>query len=500
MDIIYQNPYRVVGVLAAATEREIQRQRSKIEAYSKIGKEIKSDFDFDFADPVIRDEAAVAKALSSLEQSQDKVTYALFWFLNYNSVDDIAINHLKSGNKAKSYYIWQRVTSEKDINENNFSAFNNISTLYLMSDDMKKVELGVELKLRLINSSFFKYFTNKVADQTFIFNKIKQQEVFIDLVLSYLRDHILEDDEILDFFSSCNKDAKRYIIQKLTQKEIYEIETLLEHNATQRKSEPDLAFLYGSALYSESKEQLSYLKSILGADDLNYKMIADRVAQEIMQCADDYFERQDDPHSKELSETILNLLDQAVAVVAGSQLIEKINNNIQQIKQLAAEGPMLAAFEEMDKNLKSIEVSSVSIDEIAAVLTMCKKNLSVIKNSPGVNDEMYFNLSSSVVMRVLNLLIGIVNESQTNLAGNHYKLELFKITIPKAFNVMVSLRLLAMNNETKAWYLKNYTTIKELNEHAGQVGKQNSGSGETSNAGTIIFWVVIVIVVLFLIN
>lgn len=500
MDIIYQNPYRVVGVLAAATEREIQRQKSKIEAYSKIGKEIKSDFDF--AEPVIRDEAAVAKALSSLEQSQDKVTYALFWFLNYNSIDNIAINHLKSGNRAKSYYIWQRVTSEKEINENNFSAFNNISTLYLMSDDMKKVELGVELKLRLINSDFFKCFTNKVADQTFIFDKIKQQEVFIDLVLSYLRDHILEDEEILDFFSRCNKDAKRYIIKKLTQKEIYEIETLLERNATQRKSEPDLAFLYGFALYSESKEKLSYLISILGADDFNYKMIADRVAQEIMQCADDYFERQDDPHSKELSETMLGLLDQAVVVAASSQLIEKINNKTQQIKQLAAEGPMLAAFEEMDKNLKSIEVSSVSVDKIAAVLTMCKKNLSVIKNTPGVNDEMYSNLSSSVVMRVLNVLIGIVNELQTNLAGNHYKIELFKITIPKAFNVVFSLRLLAMNNETKAWYIRNYTTIKELNEHAEQISSQSisSGSNESSNAGAIIFWIAIVVFVLFLIN
>ena len=498
MDIIYQNPYRVIGILAAATEREIQRQKTKIEAYSKVGKEIKSDFDFDLDESVVRDEVAVAKAFSSLEQSQDKVNHALFWFLNYNSVDDIAIEHLKNSDPAKAESIWDRVTKNREISVSNFSAYNNISTLYFISPTLEKIKLGIELKIKLINSEFFKNFSVTVADQTFILDQNKQQEIFINIILSHLRAELLEDYDILDFFSNCPSEVKNYVSKKLTQKTINEIDSLIEETIVERKALPNLACIDGEILYEDSKEKLAELKRILGKDDFNYKMLADRVAKEIMQCADDYFSEQDDNYNKELCEKMITLLRQANELAVSSQLIDKIKIKINQVNQLLAEGPMLAAIEEMKSSMSIIESEYISLDEISKEIISVRVKLAIIKNNPSIDNDVYSKVSSGVVMRILNILIEVVNDSQVGLEGNPDKISEFKKIIPKAFNIMKSLDLFFMSKDTREWFDKNFSTIKSLNETSISISakKETSGLG----LGTIIFWIIVVIVIINMFN
>lgn len=120
MKLINKNPFRVAGILANATERELQKQKAKIKAFTKVGKKITSDFDFDILDNIERTEESVNKAFSSIEQNQDKVNYALFWFLNTNRFDSTAIEYLKIGDKTKAVEIWEKITRNRDINSINF--------------------------------------------------------------------------------------------------------------------------------------------------------------------------------------------------------------------------------------------------------------------------------------------------------------------------------------------------------------------------------------------
>ncbi len=78
MELINNNPYRIAGILSNATERELQKRKTKIKAYSKVEKEIKSDYDFQSLSTIIRTEDSINKAFSKVEQNQDKVNYALF--------------------------------------------------------------------------------------------------------------------------------------------------------------------------------------------------------------------------------------------------------------------------------------------------------------------------------------------------------------------------------------------------------------------------------------
>jgi len=81
MKIIHKNPYRIAGILSNATERELQKQKTRIKAFAKVGKEIKSDYDFQILESIFRTEDSVNKAFSSIEQNQDKINYAFFGLL-----------------------------------------------------------------------------------------------------------------------------------------------------------------------------------------------------------------------------------------------------------------------------------------------------------------------------------------------------------------------------------------------------------------------------------
>src|SRR5690554_6722555 len=124
MEIINNNPYRVVGVLSNASVRELQRQQGKITAYAQIGREIDSEFDFNILKPIIRSTDVVNKAFANIQQNQDKVNHALFWFINASPFDNTAIEYLKNDDLDKAIEIWDRVTNKKEINSGNFSAFN----------------------------------------------------------------------------------------------------------------------------------------------------------------------------------------------------------------------------------------------------------------------------------------------------------------------------------------------------------------------------------------
>lgn len=497
MDIINQNPYRVIGILAAATEREIQRRKSKIQAYSKVGKKIESEYDFSFFKPINRNEETIGKAFSALEKTQDKVMYALFWFLNNNAIDDIAIEHLKNQSPSKSGMIWQRVTKNVEINENNFSAFNNISTLRLSSGNTESIRKGIEIKIKLINSVFFKKFAESVSDQTFVLNRIKQQENFLDIILSYLKKN-LSEYEILNIFNECPQETQKYIINKITAKPINEIESLIEHCEKERKQNSRMAVSYGTALYKASIDKLSFLESTLGSNDLNYKMMADRVAKEIILCADDYYEAVNDEASSKLVNTMTELLGYAQLVAACSQILETIENKIEQIERIANEAPMLAAFKEMQKHLEALDAANISIDSVDTVINNCKNSLNIINNMPNLDSDLYLTISSNLVMHVLNTIIDIVNEAQTGLEGNTFKQTQLPIVASKAVLLMGSLDSLEMDSEARARFNKNYFVIKDIEVQMKKITQQSGNS--SLSAGFIIFWIIVVIIVISLSN
>lgn len=95
MNIIKQNPFRILGLTGNATEKELQKQIGIIKRYAEIGKTKSFDYDFEFIGDFTRNLDEIQQASNSIEQAHKKLLYSLFWFIKNNQFDEIAFNNLK---------------------------------------------------------------------------------------------------------------------------------------------------------------------------------------------------------------------------------------------------------------------------------------------------------------------------------------------------------------------------------------------------------------------
>ena len=328
MELIQNNPYRIAGILSNATERELQKQKTKIKAYSKVGKEIKSDYDFLILGNIDRTEDSVNKAFSNVEQNQDKVNFSLFWFLNANPFDNTAIEYLKNGDAEKAVEIWEKVTTDKDVNSKNFSAFNNLGTYKLLSKTQNDIKEGIEAKIKLIESDFFENFVHSVADETFTIDNQKQIEKMVDELLTQFKNQY-SSSETLKLFSNCNGSTQKYLSKKFTEEPIHKIESQIESCKKKRKADKSNAYEFGLRLFTNTKDDLSLLKSLLGISDLKYKAVADQLANEIMQCGIDYFnENQENDSSDNFLESSQKLTKLADSIAIGKLTKDRAKDSL----------------------------------------------------------------------------------------------------------------------------------------------------------------------------
>jgi hypothetical protein len=481
MELIKNNPYRIAGILSNATAREFEKQRGKIRAFAKVGKEIKSDYDFQILSTINRTEDSVNKAFSNVEQNQDKVNFALFWFLNANPFDDTAIEYLKNGNEEKAVEIWEKVTRNKDVNSKNFSAFNNLGTCKLLSQKEEEIKEGIESKIKLIESDYFENFVHAVADQTFTIDNDKQIKKLVDELLTQFKTQY-SSTKTLQLFSNCNSSTQKYLSQKFTEEPIHKIESQIESAKKKRKENEGESYAFGLKLYTNCKDDLSLLKSLLSENDLKYKMIADNLAKEIMQCGIDYFKEWQD--SKDPSEEGLKLLKYAKSIAVGSQIKERIKENTEGLVEFSKMAPIKTDLAFITNKLKSHQNLSDSIANAKSLVNSCKERLQNIKRILGSNDELYLTISSGVVANALGMVIEVVNEAQSGLEYNKAKLILLPDIISDALSALSAMGSLDMDSKTQRRYTENKSTITRLNGQLETVRQQiRSASSQSSNSG-----------------
>jgi len=431
--IIQNNPYRIAGILSNATERELQKQKTKIKAYTKVGKEIKSDFDFQILVSIDRTEDSVIKAFSNVEQNQDKVNYSLFWFLNASPFDNTAIEYLKNGDEEKALEIWEKVTNDKDVNSKNFSAFNNLGTYKLLSEDKSDIKTGIEAKIKLIESEYFESFVHSVADETYTINNQKQSEKLIDELLTQFKNQY-SSSETLQLFSGCNGTTQKYLSKKFTEEPLHKIESQIESCKKKRKADKSRAYEFGLKLFTNTKDDLSLLKSLLGTSDLKYKAVADQLANEIMQCGIDYFnESQENDSSEDFLKQAQELNETALSIAVGKLTRDRAKDS-------------LATLEEM-KDLKvkqAIEILSSIKLAFEKAINEIDEQVSIMKSRMSYGDSI--NYSKVNLMKANCLDWDKISHLLDEQLPNKYLAEIKKSTNKKLKNKFIELTNWLLNN------------------------------------------------------
>ena len=327
MKNFFENPYRIIGVLANASEKDLQQRKSKIQAFARIGKAIDSELDFSFLPAIERSSEQIERAFASIEQAQDKINHALFWFINVTPIDAAALGHLKNGDVEKAREIWSKIVGGKTITAKNFSAFANLSTLCLSNNNVFKE--GLALKTQLVESEVFTDFVHLVADQTATVDTQKQLEWLIEEFLIGLKGK----SNILSYFSLCSTQVQQLVAKYFTQEPIHLVETEVAKAEKGRKDTPRNAYQIGKNLVATTKAPLSELQKILGNNDLNYKRLSDSVAKTLTQCSIDYvnaLQETTDPFDQGLV-----LLKWANTLAVNSLTKERIAENKKTLEEFA---------------------------------------------------------------------------------------------------------------------------------------------------------------------
>ena len=293
------NPYRFLGVISNSGIKNIQKNLSKIKAYSKIGKHLSLPYELSFhhLKEIDRSEFLIKEAENKILLDSNKVKHSLFWFTDNSSIDQIALENLNRGNFEKSETIWRKVIKDKSISKSNFSAYNNLSTLlFLKSLSEKKndkfgnsstaivqIKEALKLKSELIFSDYLHDLSNLITGNENAISRENVLEFFNENISQLFNENFLST-EISSIVKDSNNELSQSFNFSLINEPLESLSNLINDANNRLNDDHAKGSEIGKDLIKSSISHLKLLKNILGKDDIKYQSISDKLANQIMQC------------------------------------------------------------------------------------------------------------------------------------------------------------------------------------------------------------------------
>ena len=227
------------------------------------------------------------------------------------------------------------MTAGGEVTQRNASAFSNFGTLYLSdilqgtNSEETLLKLGVTLKLKFLESDFARDFKTFATDETFKIAKKELQLMFLNQLQSEIERKGLLPKVLLDILGDQDFTAKEDYFRGFIKKPLEQIERAIESAKNDRKKNKKDSLVAGLHLCTTTKSDFNQIKSIVGSNDIRLSSIADKLADEILQCSIDYFnESMDSTSAEDYAEKAIALATKAKSVAIGSIIRDRINDNI----------------------------------------------------------------------------------------------------------------------------------------------------------------------------
>ena len=296
--MISSNPYRYFGVLANDSIKLIQKNLSKIKAYNKINKEISFPLEFNSINlnKIERNESLTINSNNKILQDFNRVHHALFWFINFNPTDEIALSNLEKGDIKKAEDIWKKVIKQNSISIKNISAYNNLGTLLLCkslsNDGIQLMNSGksgydiinnaLKLKLDIIFSEHLQYFSKKIINNEFATDKDQCLTFFKDIIEKSLKN--FSNKEVSQLINGLDERFVEMYNSAIVSEPIYSINEKIKTANEEVNEDNSKGAEIANKLMINTSDELKQLKEILGDESIQFQNISDKLANQIMQC------------------------------------------------------------------------------------------------------------------------------------------------------------------------------------------------------------------------
>lgn len=473
MDLIHQNPFRILGLSVDASERDITKRISDLETATEFGKNITYDTDFPFLSTFERTTESVREAASRIETAESRFLYSLFWFWKQNVCDELALDVMKSGNTDKAISLLEAQFKTGTNNDKLYSSAKNLSVLYMAisrengSYNFDKFSKGLIWAGRVLDANLLEAYARHIAGKNFMFEKQKVIGSFIDEVVKTLTPHIdkpggIALPQFVSQFSSFPEETRRQVSSKLLGKHIKSIESAIQSAEVARRKSPEHADKAGNDLYKNTESDLRRISSVLAADDLQYQSIADKLAEEIADCSANYYNYHLDKDTDiDPGENALRLARCAYSIAVGIKTKQRLNEGIPILEKWVKgkserdkQRKIKADFDYIVKQLDDVpecddlsDLQTNRLPDLAArLVNNCKPRLDNIRSVLGSGDETYIDLSSAIARNAMGMCVVFANE---------------KGEFSRILDVFTLIGTLAMESDVKRRYDENFRVFKQ---------------------------------------
>jgi len=342
MKAILNNPYRTIGLPAGASTREQNLQIKRLRQYIQAEQTPEADYSFPILGKLNRTISDIENAESKLNLSSDKVDASLFWFyIGNNITDQPALDSLKDGDAQTANQIWFKLISQteennkkswKSITQKNHSAFHNYAVLNMIWKE-GNVSNAIITNLKFLESDYIDDFIAKTTDLTYKPTKKDLQLSFINQLYAEFKDRKTYLEKLIKIVQKTDFLAKQDFLNDFAKNFIEQIERLIDDCKTKRKANKTIGFNAGNVLYEQSIKFLEQIRSVFSTSNIKYSSIADKVANELLQCSIDYFNCYQEKGISKV-ETAMDLAKKAKEIAVGSLTKERANDSISTLQEM----------------------------------------------------------------------------------------------------------------------------------------------------------------------
>lgn len=371
VDIINNNPYRILGVYANSPTKERVANHSKMKAFLKVGKQASFPLDLSsLLNVVNRTSETVEDAESKLTLPNDQLKYAQFWFVKKTPLDEIAFNNLTAGNTEKAIEIWKKKECA--------SSLQNMIVCALINKDCSS---AISYAQRLYTS-----YVNELVELVLG----SQSTISTDNIGIEFLDVICNEygaNRIIPFVTL--EEWKKHVSEASINPIIASLQSAVDEAKATRGKGSSARYKAGNKLINDTKPIIQQLKQVLPTTDIRYQMIIDKVGLEILQCGIDYYNDSEEPDAA-IKAKLLQAYAQSIVV--GKMAKDRCKENVDILNGIIANLPPMEVFEEnkaiMDELLKCHQLPA-KICHATSLLNNTKPHLKAMKAKLGATNAFY---------------------------------------------------------------------------------------------------------------
>ena len=290
MNLIEENPFRILGVISNASAKEIKEAETYIIRYLDVGKS--AELKFDISPPlkkINRTSNLVSNAKSQIHSNFDKLSFAIFWFVNGSSIDKIALKKLSETRDLKSASeTFKKGSRDFSVSKSTFASIINYSTLEILTffkeKDEESLKKSLKFKFDVVNNiKAFKLFENLVTSEAGKINHKDFVNRYIENVKLLLKEFLPKKNqnkllsEIFSHDKNIFGDIEETMINSLLESITEKLNPLKELFIKQRQktesqivSSKSVIIKRLNSIINDTKSEYNHLLELTSKNDFRY--------------------------------------------------------------------------------------------------------------------------------------------------------------------------------------------------------------------------------------